>query len=267
MTWQPRLVALDIDGTVAEEDTVSPRVCRAVAAAQASGAYVLLSTGRSMLASREVARTLRLTGAVQHVFSNGAVTASLDPDELVDVVTFDPSPVVRLMHERMPSLLFAVEELGRGYRVTQPFPEGELTGDVQHVSIDELVADPATRVVVRQPSIGAEEFLEVVEGLGLHGVNYVVGYSAWLDIAPDGVTKASALEALRARLGVDRADTLAIGDGRNDLEMLEWAGRGVVMGQALPVVVAAGDAVTAPFAEDGAAVELERWFSSSSANV
>ena len=53
---------------------------------------------------------------------------------------------------------------------------------------------------------------------------------------------------------------LAIGDGRNDIEMLEWAGRGVAMGQAIQQVIDAADDVTAPVAEDGAAVELGRCF-------
>ena len=53
---------------------------------------------------------------------------------------------------------------------------------------------------------------------------------------------------------------LAIGDGRNDIEMLEWAGRGVAMGQAVQLVMDAADDVTAPVAEDGAAVELGRYF-------
>ena len=53
---------------------------------------------------------------------------------------------------------------------------------------------------------------------------------------------------------------LAIGDGRNDLEMLAWVRRGVAMGQSVEEVRAAADDVTATVYEDGAAVELERWF-------
>jgi hydroxymethylpyrimidine pyrophosphatase-like HAD family hydrolase len=60
---------------------------------------------------------------------------------------------------------------------------------------------------------------------------------------------------------VDAADVLAIGDGRTDTEMLQWAGRGVAMGHAPEVVRAAADHVTAPVDQDGAAVELRRWFS------
>ena len=53
---------------------------------------------------------------------------------------------------------------------------------------------------------------------------------------------------------------LAIGDGRNDVEMLQWAGRGVAMGQAPLEVQEAADDVTATVLEDGVAHELDRWF-------
>ena len=61
---------------------------------------------------------------------------------------------------------------------------------------------------------------------------------------------------------MDAADVLAIGDGRNDIEMLRWAGRGVAMGQAVEVVREAADAVTGTVYDEGAATELDRWFRS-----
>ena len=61
-------------------------------------------------------------------------------------------------------------------------------------------------------------------------------------------------------LGVRADDVLAIGDGRNDIEMLQWAGRGVAMGQSIEEVRAAADAVTDSVYDDGAATELSRWF-------
>ena len=61
-------------------------------------------------------------------------------------------------------------------------------------------------------------------------------------------------------LDVAQADVLAVGDGFNDVEMLEWAGRGVAMGQAPSTVQEAADAVTGTVAADGVAVELARWF-------
>ena len=71
-----------------------------------------------------------------------------------------------------------------------------------------------------------------VESIGLHEVAYAVGWTAWLDINPEGVSKASALELVRRRLGVEPWATIAVGDQRNDIEMLRWAARGVAMGNA-----------------------------------
>ena len=53
---------------------------------------------------------------------------------------------------------------------------------------------------------------------------------------------------------------LAIGDGRNDVDMLRWAGRGVAMGQAPLEVQRAADDVTRTVQDDGVAYELSRWF-------
>ena len=95
--------------------------------------------------------------------------------------------------------------------------------------------------------------------MGLHRVSYNVGWTAWLDIAPDGVNKATALERVRALHGVPRSRVMAVGDGRNDIDMLEWAsveGRGVAMGQAPDEVRAAANEVTGSDLQDGAAMAL-----------
>ena len=85
----------------------------------------------------------------------------------------------------------------------------------------------------------------------MHGVTYAVGWTAWLDITPDGVSKASALERVREWAGVASDRTLAAGDGMNDREMLAWAALGVAMGNADAGTVAIANAVTARVAQDG----------------
>jgi hydroxymethylpyrimidine pyrophosphatase-like HAD family hydrolase len=219
----------------------------------------VLSTGRSVLATRPVADVLGLREGWL-VCSNGAVVASINPPVVTDTVTFDAGPVLRVLREQLPDALVAVEELGIGYRVTAPFPTGELSGEQVVHDFDALVREPVTRVVLRSPQDEPDHFLDVVGALGLHDVSYAVGYTAWLDIAPAGVTKASALETVCARLGVPPRDVLAIGDGRNDLEMLQWAGHGVAMGHAPAEVQDAADEVTGTFDEGGSAAVLERWF-------
>jgi HAD superfamily hydrolase (TIGR01484 family) len=259
-TWVPQLVALDIDGTlVAPDDAISPAVLDAVRRAKAAGAHVVLATGRGLLGTQPVAKLLGLDAGWM-VSSNGAVTATIDPPEVVDLVTFDARPAVRLVLEHLPHALVAVEEMGVGYRVSAPFPEGELSGTQTVLDVEDLVAEPVTRVVLRSPDSHAEEMLELVERIGLHEVSYAVGYTAWLDIAPEGVSKASALETVRRRLGVPADATAAVGDGRNDTEMLQWAACGVAMGHAVPEVQQAAERVTGRFEDDGLAQALGWWF-------
>ena len=82
-------------------------------------------------------------------------------------------------------------------------------------------------------------------------MSYAVGWTAWLDISPEGVSKASALDVVRQRLRVDPQATLAAGDGHNDIEMLGWAEYGIAMGDADETTRAAADYVTGPVREDG----------------
>lgn len=260
-SWRPRLVALDIDGTLLdEEQRISAAVFAAVRDVADAGVPIVLSTGRGLVGTRPVAERLGLDKP-HVVCSNGAVTAQLHPEtELLDVVTFDAEPMLRMLLERVPDALVAVEEVGVGYRVNAPFPPNELSGTITVQSVEELVAAPTVRVIVREPASEAEDFLDLVDRIGLHDVTYYVGYTAWLDLAPRGVSKASGLEKVIARIGVEAGDVLALGDGRNDIEMLRWAGLGVAMGDAPDEVQDAADYVTETLDQDGAARELSRWF-------
>lgn len=256
------LIALDIDGTtINHAGELSPRVRDAVAAVRRAGHTVVLATGRAVHSTLPIARELGITDGWA-VCSNGAVTLRWDTDrpegyEIVETVTFDPAPVLALLRDTWPDAQVALEEVGVGHRLSGPFPEGELEGRQTIESWNELSSRPVTRLTFRSPTGTAEDFLDLVEKIGLHEVSYAVGFTAWLDITPEGVSKASALEAVRVRLGVEPADTVAVGDQRNDLEMLAWAGRGVAMGQAPPQVQDAADEITGTVDEDGLAMVLE----------
>jgi len=269
--FAPRLVALDIDGTLFAnepstglvEETISPAVVEAVRRAYAAGAHVVMATGRSTFGVSHVwdQLGLPLNGAkVLSVASNGSVIFSYPPVEVRSTVTFDASDIVRMLMAEVPNAAVAVEEVGVGYRLNRPFPDGEITGEMVLQTVEELVAKPVTRVIIRDPHSSEEEFVELAEKLGLSGTNYFIGWTAWLDIAPEGISKASALADVAGELGVDQADVLAIGDGRNDIEMLPWAGRGVAMGQSPLDVQENDDDVTETVANDGVARELSRWF-------
>jgi Cof subfamily protein (haloacid dehalogenase superfamily) len=271
-SWRPKLVALDIDGTLLIPDLVAgtsaeevtPAVRRAVDAVIAAGVPVVLASGRAPLSMVSVLEHLEIPRVpderVLVVASNGALTFSYPPIEVVAEVTFDARRAVEAVLRHVPEAAVAVEEHGVGYRVNRHFPEGELGGEMILTPLEEMVASEVSRVIIRDPNSTSEDFLQLAEKLGLQGTNYFIGWTAWLDLAPEGVSKASALADVAARLGVDQADVLAIGDGRNDIEMISWAGRGVAMGQAPDEVKEAADHVTASVEQDGVAFEIQRWF-------
>jgi HAD superfamily hydrolase (TIGR01484 family) len=272
VTFTPRLVALDIDGTLLvpepgngfSADQVTPAVREAVDRVVEAGVPVVLASGRAPLGMSKVLVHLDLPRRegeqVLGVASNGAVAFSYPPIEVVSEVTFDARKAVRTVLEHVPDAAVAVEEHGVGYRVNRRFPDGELDGEMILTPIEELVASEVSRVIIRDPYSTSEDFVEMAQRLGLQGTNYFIGWTAWLDLAPEGVSKASGLAEVATRLGVRQEDVLAIGDGRNDIEMLQWAGRGVAMGQAPLEVQDAADDVTESVERDGAAVELARWF-------
>jgi Cof subfamily protein (haloacid dehalogenase superfamily) len=270
--WEPRLVALDIDGTLLAwvegagqtYERISPAVYTAVHRAIDAGAHVVLSSGRSPHGMDKIADLLDLPEAVEDrlwiIASNGAVLFRYPPLEVVHEETFDAREAVAAVLEHHPNALVAVEERGVGYRVNRPFPAGELSGDMIITEVDDIVAGPVSRVIIRDPDASADDFVELAAKLGLHGTDYVVGWTAWLDLSAVGVSKASGLRIVCDKLSVDAADVLAIGDGRNDIEMLRWAGRGVAMGQSIEEVRVAADDVTGSVHDDGVAQELSRWW-------
>jgi HAD superfamily hydrolase (TIGR01484 family) len=270
--WQPALVALDIDGTVLKwvegtgqnYEVIAPPLYDAVQAAVDAGAHIVLASGRTPHGMTNIADLLDLPRDGQDplwvVASNGAVIFRYPPFEVVHEETFDATEAVRQVLEQHPDALVAVEERGVGYRVNRPFPDGELSGTMIETELHDILSEPVSRVIIRDPTASAEDFVAMAARLGLHGTDYVVGWTAWLDLAPVGVSKASGLEYVARHLGVTSDQVLAIGDGRNDIEMLTWAGRGVAMGQAVEEVHEAADASTETVYDDGAAIELRRWF-------
>lgn len=258
------LVALDIDGTVLHEDgTLSSAVIAAVRQARDNGHEVMLATGRS--ASMTIPILERLGIVPEYVVcSNGAITLRRDASSpsgyrRYHVEHFDPTPVLTRIKERLPEAHYAVEDQTGLYRYTDWFPEGALDALSEQVTFEELLTTVATRVVVIAPGHEIDDFLARVEDMGLHQVSYTVGWTAWLDIAPDGVNKSTALELVRTQLGFELDRCMVVGDGRNDIEMLQWAaagGRAVAMGQAPEEVRVHATEMVADFLDDGVAQAL-----------
>ena len=256
------LIGLDIDGTLVHDDGyLSPEVVREVRRVKNLGHEVIVATGRAAANAVPVVRDIGIEQGVV-VSSNGAVTVELDKDhpkgfKAIDVVTFDPADVLTQLIEHLPEAHFAVEDVDGSYRFHRPFPTYALGDQNFETPLEELMHHPVSRVVVLSPQHDVDEFLGLISKIGLASVSYAIGYTAWLDISPQGVSKASALENQRQRLAIASEQVLVMGDGRNDIEMFQWAksngGLAFAMGQAPEEVQLAATDVTSSVSDDGVA--------------
>lgn len=265
---QRYLVALDLDGTVLHRDgSIDAEVGDAIRSVSDAGHEVVIATGRSVDSTLPVVEQLRIRPDWV-VCCNGAITLKRDP--LADrayrheyVETFDPTEVLTRIRAHMITALYGLENANGELLYTEEIPAGTLPSRRRKVHFDELLGVQATRLLVVSPDHALEDFLAVVDTMGLTRVSYAIGYTAWLDIAPEGVSKESALETVRGRLGIDRSRVFAAGDGNNDLEMLRWADRhgdAVAMGQAVDTVKAVAGRVTGSIDEAGLAAALRYRF-------
>jgi Cof subfamily protein (haloacid dehalogenase superfamily) len=266
LSFEPWLIAIDIDGTLVHDDGfLAPEVIREVTRVRDLGHHVIVATGRAAANAIPVVQDIGIDSG--HVIcSNGAVTVEVNSEEkkgysVREVIGFDPAPVLTQLIEKLPEAHFAVEDVDGTYRFHKPFPAYALGAENIETPLDQLMHGEVSRVVVLSPEQNVNDFLAIVESVGLHSVSYAIGYTAWLDISPQGVTKASALEQRRKALNVPTNRVIAIGDGRNDISMFEWANEGggfsFAMGQGPDEVKQAATMVTASVEEHGVAKVLE----------
>jgi HAD superfamily hydrolase (TIGR01484 family) len=260
VNWRPRLVALDIDGTLTPvgSNDIPPAVKAAVTRVTEHGSLVVLCTGRSLIGTTPIAAQVP---ASLGICSNGAVWWDPALSAVTKRTTFDPGPTIKTLQALLPDTVFAIEQTGVGNLSLGEFLPGDLWGTTTQTTFDELAATPTPRLVMRWLDHTPAELSFALKDLELPGVEWSLDHTeAWLTAVPLNVSKGSALEELRQELGISAADTLAIGDGDNDVEMLRWAALGVAMGQAPAVVRAVADEVGPTVLEDGAAQVLSRYF-------
>lgn len=271
-----RLVALDIDGTLLRSDRrVSARTRAAVAAAREAGVQVVLVTGRRYPAARRVAE--EVGPGLPLVLHNGALIIAGG-----EVLACTPLPrgvaaqAIRIGRAHGADAVVHAGRRGEGrLLVERVSPDNPLLAfylersqpDV--VQVADLVAaldlgDDPLEVMFGGSCVSLEALLPPLEaGLGerarVERTFYPRQGVAIVDVISPAVGKAAALDLLGRRLGVARAEMLAVGDNWNDREMLEQAGLGLVMGNAEPGLRALGLPVLPTNDEDGAAVAIEAY--------
>ena len=255
------MVATDLDGTLLRGDgSVSDRTRAALAAATDAGIALVFVTGRPPRWMRPVADATGHRGVA--VCANGALIYDMETEQVVRENPMEPAiaaAVVKGLREALPEAVFAVErDLRFGYEprfpARQPAPRDALVAE-----IDELVAGPITKLLVRCQGMDSDTLLararELLGDLATFTHSSVGGL---LEVSGPGVSKALALEQLADEMDVKGDETVAFGDMPNDLPMLAWAGHSVAVSNAHPHVLEAVDEVTASNEEDGVALVIER---------
>ncbi|BCW73477.1 HAD-IIB family hydrolase [Arthrobacter sp. NicSoilB8] len=260
------LVAIDLDGTTIDEGgQASPAVRAELRRIGQAGHHLLIATGRSQATTLTVLEHIEVRPEYL-VCSNGAVILQRNADAAggyrrLRTMGFDASAVLEAVRVHLPNAHIAVEDELGSYRYTHPFPPAttEAKEAQSIVPFEALLKGNTLRVVVAEPGCDVSEFRMTVERMNLTGVTCSFGWTAWIDIAAEGITKAAAAEEVRAVLGFCHDRVLAVGDGFNDIELLEWAGahgRGVAMGHAPRALLTVATETTGTLKEDGLAQVL-----------
>jgi Cof subfamily protein (haloacid dehalogenase superfamily) len=281
-----RLVAIDMDGTLLPSfgQTITDRTARALKAAQDAGITVAIATGRRLAYTAPLLDGLGLRADTPLITSNGAVTRTLGGLENSQpiavahmearvcrelcgllrgfgalVFTFDRPGRAELVLENLElaegRISLWIEANRHAIEVISPLEDALPDGEDP---IQGMVTGSIDKMKQAEAALKASSWRDRCE---CARTEYPARNLSILDLLPKGVSKGWALEKLAASLGVDRKETMAIGDNWNDVEMLEWAGQGVVMGNASQdlrtLAKMRGWKQAPPNDQDGVAVVLE----------
>jgi hydroxymethylpyrimidine pyrophosphatase-like HAD family hydrolase len=122
----------------------------------------------------------------------------------------------------------------------------------------DLWAEPVMKVFLAHDRLSVDQLAAALRREGNGFFEAVNAGGDLVELVPAGVTKASGLAEVAARLGGTAEDTIAFGDMPSDVPMLIWAGYGVAMANGHPEAIAVADEVASPNDEDGVAAVLER---------
>lgn len=271
----PLLIASDVDGTLINDNERIPTEVRsAIDRATRAGCVFALATGRPPRWIHPVLEQLKVRPLC--VCANGAIIYDSATDTIVESATLSPEVLVDVAHRARTALAdaggagFAVERSGTSafeseselFLVSPDYIPAWFSAEMGMVPEPELFSVPAIKLLVRNDQLTSAEMYRRIEPAipaELAHVTFSVP-DGLVEVAAPGVTKATGVQFLAAQIGARAAEVVCFGDMPNDIEMLRWAGLGVAVGNAMPEVQAAADAVCATNNDGGIAEVLSRWF-------
>jgi Cof subfamily protein (haloacid dehalogenase superfamily) len=270
MQW--KALALDLDGTTLNSDEeISSDNLDAIFRASQSGLKVFVATGRSYMSASRYVETLN-TGDPSITY-NGALIR--DPGSVLRSLTLENGIIqdilLTLKHLQQPPVVYTtlesryIDEPDKLHRNFFDFSKGS---GIQNIEVEDLLTqtwDDVIRISVftDEPTTQMLD-AELQRRFGSSvktAQTYFPEWDFWIfEVLNARCSKPEALQFLCDRYGFQRGEVIAVGDNRNDVEMLHWAGLGVAMRNSLPDVAAAADYVTmATNNEHGVAEVIERF--------
>ena len=267
-----RLLALDIDGTLLGPDgELSPGAREAVLRARRAGLRVVLCTGRRYRTALPVQQALGLEGPI--VLHNGALVKDSASGRTLAQVALEPElcrETLAALRPHGPPIVYVDRWPGTDF-VTERGPSHPTQAEylAEHGASCEFVADLASETlegvlmvsVMADAATVAELGARTARRLGPRVHRHEIhnhGYGGHiLELLAPGSGKWPALRRLAAGWGIDAGEIAAVGDDRNDVELVREAGLGIAMGNAVPDVRAAADLVAPGHAESGVARAIE----------
>src|SRR6478672_5463551 len=255
-----KLLALDLDGTTLDSTGQVPEANRrAIRAAEDAGVLVTIATGRRFRDARPVGLDLELNAPL--ITHNGALLKYAQTLETVEadlISTETTTEIIRVGKSYGGDAFVSVDPVGRGTLIYDRVSnENEplrrylqwattLHGDEANdavIHVERLEDEIYRHDVIHVSFSGSckrmfdmQRFLEdeLADTVTILATVYPARDFTLLDILPPNSSKGSGLKKLAAINNFDREEVMAIGDNFNDIEMLKFAGRSVVMGNADP---------------------------------
>jgi Cof subfamily protein (haloacid dehalogenase superfamily) len=257
-----KLIALDIDGTIRSADyPISDRTRETLDKVMEAGAVVTLATGRMFRSAVRSTSGLDLKSPIASF--QGAHIADPATGEVLWHMPLTPSMTREALDALEPWGLEVMAYYNHEVYVGQSTERIESYGARNEVGVhvvDDLKS-LADKMLTRLVVVGNEDEIQRLEAemkahfdTRLHITRSLPHFCEILH--PDG-GKHKALEWMCNHLGIRQEETIAFGNGYNDVHMLGWAGLGVAIGGAVPEVLAVADSVTPPIEQDGVAIMLE----------
>ena len=255
------LIALDLDGTLLNpREEVSPRNRTAIRSALEAGIRIVLVTGRGVDTPIRISKELGLNLPI--ICCHGALTKDFLANKTLGHVPVPlqyAKPMVEFAEQRDLSIALYSEEFF--YRLEgQKLYMEDMTGPAwREVRTFEDVMTTAPTFIRFLGQESVQAMMSEFGDLPLH-----FKHETWFDFQECAVTsrdatKQRALARLCADFQIPAERVMAIGDSRNDVPMMRWAGMGIAMGNALPEVRQSVRYVTSTNDDDGVARAIERF--------